>query len=147
MRFELTQQDPLPQSIDGRRKLGMMLGCKKCKAIDSNADSGIRTASGAFGQAPLSSGCSGTRRRASSRSSAAQKMVCGACGRAHRTWYDRRTRRTRDLPCGDTRIYLELGIESGEINTRRRPSQVGESFEAFFVAIAELPMLTSCVSA
>ena len=36
--------------------------------------------------------------------------MCGACGRPHRTWYDRRTRRTRDLPCGDTRIYLDLEV-------------------------------------
>src|SRR5712692_10450146 len=39
-----------------------------------------------------------------------KKTVCGACGRAHRTWYDRRTRRSRDLPCGDTRIYLDLEV-------------------------------------
>lgn len=28
----------------------------------------------------------------------------------HRGWYDRKTRRVRDLACGDTRIYLELEI-------------------------------------
>ena len=28
----------------------------------------------------------------------------------HRTWYDRKTRRVRDLPCGDLRIYLELDL-------------------------------------
>jgi transposase len=36
--------------------------------------------------------------------------VCGACGRIHRAWYDRKIRRVRDLPCGDMRIYLELEI-------------------------------------
>ena len=25
-------------------------------------------------------------------------------------WYDRRTRRVRDLPCGDTRIFLEIEV-------------------------------------
>jgi transposase len=28
----------------------------------------------------------------------------------HRGWYDRRTRRIRDLSCGDTRVYLELEV-------------------------------------
>ena len=36
--------------------------------------------------------------------------MCGACGRRHGTWYDRKTRRTRDLPCGDTRIYWDLEV-------------------------------------
>ena len=25
-------------------------------------------------------------------------------------WYDRRTRRVRDLPCGDARIFLEIEV-------------------------------------
>ena len=36
--------------------------------------------------------------------------MCGSCGTAHRTWYDRTTRRVRDLPCGDLRIYLEFEL-------------------------------------
>jgi transposase len=32
------------------------------------------------------------------------------CGRAERTWYDRKVRRVRDLPCGDLRIYLEFEL-------------------------------------
>ena len=28
----------------------------------------------------------------------------------HHTWYDRKTRRVRDLPCGDRRIYLDVEI-------------------------------------
>lgn len=32
------------------------------------------------------------------------------CGRVHRTWYDRRWRRARDLSCGDTRVYLEFEV-------------------------------------
>jgi len=34
--------------------------------------------------------------------------VCGECGTTHRTWYDRKTRRVRDLSCGDTRVVLEV---------------------------------------
>ncbi len=40
----------------------------------------------------------------------AKKTVCGSCGTAHRTWYDRRVRRVRDLPCGDLRIYREFDL-------------------------------------
>lgn len=39
-----------------------------------------------------------------------KKTICGACGRSHRGFYDRKTRRIRDLCCGDTRIYLEVEI-------------------------------------
>jgi transposase len=36
--------------------------------------------------------------------------VCGTCGTVHRTWYDRRRRRVRDLACADQRIYLDLEV-------------------------------------
>ncbi|MDP1757262.1 MAG: ISL3 family transposase [Pseudohongiella sp.] len=36
--------------------------------------------------------------------------MCGVCGRAHRTFYDRKVRRVRDLSCGDRRVYLEVEI-------------------------------------
>ncbi|MEO7206601.1 MAG: helix-turn-helix domain-containing protein [Steroidobacteraceae bacterium] len=36
--------------------------------------------------------------------------MCGECGTAHYTWYDRRQRRVRDLPCADYRIYLDLEV-------------------------------------
>ncbi|MGH7909662.1 MAG: ISL3 family transposase, partial [Thermodesulfobacteriota bacterium] len=36
--------------------------------------------------------------------------MCGECGTPHRTWYDRRVRRVRDLPCADHRIYLNLEV-------------------------------------
>jgi transposase len=39
-----------------------------------------------------------------------KKTVCGACGRIHRTFYDRKNSRVRDLPCADLRIYLEVEI-------------------------------------
>jgi transposase len=32
------------------------------------------------------------------------------CGLAHHGFYDRKTRRVRDLSCGDVRIYLELEV-------------------------------------
>src|SRR5450631_4025228 len=39
-----------------------------------------------------------------------KRTTCGCCGRTQSGWYDRRTRRVRDLSCGDMRIYLELEV-------------------------------------
>lgn len=39
-----------------------------------------------------------------------KKTVCGSCGLLHHTFYDRKTRWIRDLPCADQRIYLEVEI-------------------------------------
>ena len=36
--------------------------------------------------------------------------MCGTCGRAHRGFYDRTTRRVRDLPCGGLRIFLAIEV-------------------------------------
>lgn len=41
---------------------------------------------------------------------ALKKTRCGACGRLHRGWYDRRFRWVRDLACGELRIYLEVEV-------------------------------------
>src|SRR3954464_14848782 len=49
-------------------------------------------------------------RRGSCGSCDGEKTACGTCGRGHRTFYDRKTRRVRDLSCGDTRVYLEVEI-------------------------------------
>ena len=38
------------------------------------------------------------------------KTICGTCGTPRRTWYDRRPRRVRDIPCGDLRIYLAFAL-------------------------------------
>ena len=38
----------------------------------------------------------------------------GPCGQVARSWYDRKTRRVRDRPCGDTRVYLEVEIRGVE---------------------------------
>jgi len=34
--------------------------------------------------------------------------VCSGCGKSHRSFYDRRWRRTRDLDCGDREVYLDF---------------------------------------
>ena len=39
-----------------------------------------------------------------------KKTTCGVCGQEQRTFYDRKTRRVRDLSCGDMRVYLELEV-------------------------------------
>ncbi|PJC74691.1 MAG: hypothetical protein CO013_03925, partial [Syntrophobacterales bacterium CG_4_8_14_3_um_filter_58_8] len=49
-------------------------------------------------------------RRGSPPASPGKKTICGACGRAHRTFYDRKVRRVRDLSCGDRRVCLEVEI-------------------------------------
>jgi transposase len=41
---------------------------------------------------------------------ALKKNTCGGCDQVHSGWYDRRTRRVRDLSSGDTRIYLEIEV-------------------------------------
>jgi len=56
--------------------------------------------------------------------SASPHTVCGTCGRAARTWYDRRTRRARDLPCGDLRISLEFDVR--RVDCRRSGGANGE---------------------
>jgi hypothetical protein len=59
------------------------------------------------------------RKRAWLRSIGAQKTVCGGCGRVQAGWYDRRTRRVRDLSCGDTRVYLEFEVRRVQCRTKR----------------------------
>jgi transposase len=54
------------------------------------------------------------RRPASFASSGGGKTACGTCGHSQRGWYDRTIRQVRDLPCGDTRIYLALEIRRVE---------------------------------
>jgi transposase len=39
-----------------------------------------------------------------------KKTLRGFCDRVHAGWYDRKTRRVRDLSCGDTRVYLEFEV-------------------------------------
>ena len=49
----------------------------------------------------------GTRHHACA---ALKKTVCKECGRAHFRWYDRTTRRVRDLSSGNMRVYLEFEV-------------------------------------
>ena len=49
----------------------------------------------------------GTRHHACA---ALKKTVCKECGRAHFGWYDRTTRRVRDLSSGNMRVYLEFEV-------------------------------------
>ena len=49
--------------------------------------------------------------------------MCGTCGRVHHTYYDRKIRRVRDLPCGEVRIYLEVEIRRVECRRCRRVKQ------------------------
>lgn len=39
-----------------------------------------------------------------------QKMVCGCCGAAYRSYYDKKARWVRDLSCGEMRISLQVEI-------------------------------------
>ena len=48
--------------------------------------------------------------------SSLKKTACGGCGRVQTGWYDRVTRRVRDLGSGDARIYL--GIEVRRVRCR-----------------------------
>src|SRR5215468_7691324 len=50
------------------------------------------------------------RRSEGSAGTAVKKTACGSCTRVQGGWYDRRTRWVRDLPCGDTRVYLEFEV-------------------------------------
>ncbi|QQR68172.1 MAG: transposase family protein [Candidatus Brocadia sp.] len=42
--------------------------------------------------------------------------MCGCCGAAHRSHYDKKEQQTRDLSCGDARIYLEAEVR--RVNAR-----------------------------
>src|SRR4051812_36778998 len=59
---------------------------------------------------PQSVASSAIPSRESCGSCAGEKTACGTCGRVQRTFYDRKTRRVRDLSCGDARVYLEIEI-------------------------------------
>jgi transposase len=56
---------------------------------------------------------------------ASKKTVSSCCGAIHRSFYDKKIRRIRDLPCGGKRIYLEVEIrrvrcrECGKVRRER----------------------------
>jgi transposase len=79
--------------------------------VSGNVGCGTHMRSPAFVPKRVCAACSAIPRHAWSRSSGAKKKtLCGCCGRAHSGWYDRKTRRVRDLSCGDTRVYLEFEV-------------------------------------
>ena len=89
---------------------GMMAGCEHTDA------SGTPTAFPISGQVQRYGASSVTRRPASSPCAGGEKTACGACGQVSLSWYDRKTRRVRDLPCGEMRIYLE--VEMRRVNCK-----------------------------
>ncbi len=86
----------------------MIPGCENTDAC------GTRTASPASVGVQRYTGYSVTPRPESSVSIGGGKTGCGVCGRTHRACDDRKLRRVRDLPCGDTRVYLELEVRRVE---------------------------------
>jgi transposase len=89
-------------------KFGVMFGWPIQRSDSGGC--GTRTPSPVFVRSPRCAVSSVIRRRASSPLYDAQKKICGCCGRVHSGWYDRRTRRVRDLSCGDMGIFLEIEV-------------------------------------
>lgn len=81
-----------------------------CQHVVASADSGICTGSPASDLAQPSLASLASRGTGHRPHPALKKTRCGACGQLHRTWYDRKTCRVRDLSCGDRRIYLDVEI-------------------------------------
>jgi len=82
----------------------------KISACENIVVSMMLTGSPVSGPSRSSAGSSATPRPASSVSNGGEKTLCGACGAIHRTFYDHKVRLVRDLPCGDTRVYLEIPV-------------------------------------
>jgi transposase len=55
-------------------------------------------------------------------------------------WYDRKVRRVRDLPCGDTRIFLELEVR--RIDCRHRGKVTRERLDF----LADNPLYPSALA-
>ncbi len=54
---------------------------------------------------------------------ASKKTACGGCGATHRSFYDRKVRRIRDLSCGEIRIYLEVEVRRVRCRRCRKVKQ------------------------
>ena len=86
----------------------------KAAAVDAYAFPGFRpqpTVRGVFGD-PKARVVTLVRR--------SKKRSAAAVGESHSGWYDRRTRRVRDLSCGDTRIYLEFEVRRVQCRALRQ---------------------------
>ena len=64
-----------------------------------------------------------TRRHGLSDLSGYKKTACGCCGIVHRSYYDKKVRRIRDLSCGDARIYLEVEVRRVQCKRCRKVKQ------------------------
>lgn len=65
-----------------------------------------------------------------------KKTNCQLCGHSHRSFYDRKTRSVRDLPCGDMEVYLEIEIRRVKCKKHHKVRQEKFSF------LAENPFYT-----
>ncbi len=83
---------------------------RRCLQQPNASVCSTHTPSPVSGPSPRCTASSAIRKRGLSASFGGQKTLCGCCGRVQSGWYDRRTRRVRDLSCGDTRAYLELEV-------------------------------------
>ena len=93
--------------VEKSQKFDMMGGCLN---YPSTAGWRMHIPSPVSARCNALMGSSVTRVLASSHSFGGEKTVCGTCGTAHRTGYDRKRRRVRDLSCADHRIYLDLEV-------------------------------------
>src|SRR3954454_22791111 len=82
----------------------MIRGC------ENHAGSMMRFGFPASAPRPRAVASSATQSRDLAAPAPGEKTACGTCGRVQRTFYDRKTRRVRDLSCGDTRVYLEVEV-------------------------------------
>ena len=97
--------------LQGFRKgfeLGIMFGWPIQRS--DSGDCGTRMRSMDFVRNRRCAACSEIRRRASSPLCGAQKNDLRLLRSSSSGWYDRRTRRVRDLSSGDARIYLEIEV-------------------------------------
>ena len=116
-----------------RARSVMIAGCQKRRACWTPTDSP------GFVQGPRSRGYSEIRRLGYSTGAPSKKTVCGECGTSHRSFYDRKVRRIRDLSCGEMRIYLEVEIR------RVRCRRCGTVKQEKFPWLANNPFYTPAV--
>ena len=83
----------------------------------------MRIASLGFAHGPRYGASLVMRRPVSSGSSVGEKTACGTCGRVPWVFYAHKVRWIPDLPCGDTRVYLEVAIRRVFCQTCRSVKQ------------------------
>jgi transposase len=90
---------------------GMMAGCTHTDACGTPIAFPASDSNQPYGASSV------TRRPASFACAGGEKTACGACGQVSLSWYDRKIRRVRDLPCGEMRLYLEVEIRRIDCKT------------------------------